>query len=113
MNRKRPLAVTAIACLYLLVGVAGSVGHFPGRHEPDWVWIEVTEIAALIGGAFLLRGHNWARWLAVAWMAFHVAISVGHPIGELAVHVFFLVAITYLLFRRDAAEYFRTGVEGS
>lgn len=107
MKRKRPVAVIAIACLYLLVGIAGSVGHFHSRHEPDWVWIEVTEIVAVICGAFMLPGHNWARWLAVAWMAFHVAISVGHPIGELAIHVFFLIAITYLLFRKDAQEYFR------
>ena len=111
--RKRPIAVTALACLYIVVGTVGFVGHFPERHEQDWIWIAVTEILAIIAGAFLLRGHNWARWLAVVWIAFHVAISVGHPVGELAVHVFFLAAIAYLLFRRDAADYFRGGaVEG-
>ena len=107
--KKRPITVTALACLYLLVGVVGFVGHFPERHEHDWIWIAVTEILSIIAGAFMLRGHNWARWLAVAWIAFHVAISVGDPIGKLPVHVFFLVAIAYLLFRRDAAEYFRGG----
>jgi len=112
--RKRPLAVTALAGLYIVVGIVGFVGHFTERHEPDWIWIAVTEIAAVVCGAFMLRRHNWARWLAVAWIAFHVAISVGHPIGELAVHIFFLVAIAYLLFRRDAAAYFHGGaVEGT
>lgn len=112
--KKRPIAVTALACLYILVGTAGFVAHFPERHEHDWIWIAVTEIAAVVCGAFILRGHNWARWLAVAWIAFHVAISVGHPIGELAVHVVFLIAIAYLLFRKDSAGYFRSGtVEGT
>ena len=105
--KKRPIAVTALACLYILVGTVGFVRHFPERHEHDWIWIAVTEIAAVVCGAFMLRGHNWARWLAVAWIAFHVAISVNDPIGKLAVHVFFLIAIAYVLFRRDAAEYFR------
>lgn len=105
--KRRPIAVTALACLYIVVGTVGFVRHFPERHEHDWTWIAVTEIAAVIFGAFMLRRHNWARWLAVAWIAFHVAISVGSPIGELAVHLFFLIAITYLLFRRDATEYFR------
>ena len=106
---KRPIAVTALACLYIVVGTIGFVGHFPERHEPDWIWIAVTEIVAIIAGVFLLRGDNWARWLAVAWIAFHVAISWHDPVGKLAVHIFFLVAIAYLLFRRDAAEYFRGG----
>lgn len=108
--KRRPIAVTVLACLYIVVGTVGFVGHFPERHEHDWIWIAVTEIAAVMCGAFMLRGDNWARWLAVAWLAFHVAISVGSPIGKLAVHVFFLISITYLLFRRDATEYFRRDV---
>ena len=55
----------------------------------------------------MLRGQNWARWLAVAWMAFHVAISVFHPLRELAIHVVFLVLIAWILFRPGATRYFR------
>ena len=32
---------------------------------------------------------NWARWLALAWIIFHVGLSLFHPIGELAFHVAF------------------------
>jgi len=40
-------------------------------------------------------------------MAFHVAISVSHPFRELAIHVVFLVLITWILFRSEATRYFR------
>jgi hypothetical protein len=55
----------------------------------------------------MLRGHNWARWLAVAWMAFHVAISFPE-ISKLAIHSLLLVAIAWLLFRSDARAWFRS-----
>lgn len=78
MTTNRPLSVTIIAVLYLIVGIAGFVGHgyeaLTARHFPaDAIVIEITEFLALLCGAFMLRGQNWARWVAVAWMAFHVA----------------------------------------
>ncbi len=55
----------------------------------------------------MLRGHNWARWLAIAWMGFHVGLSAFHAFHELAIHSLFFAAITWLLFRPAAARYFR------
>ena len=55
----------------------------------------------------MLRGANWARWLALAWMAFHVAISYLNGWDKVAVHALFLVVIAYFLLRRSSAEYFR------
>jgi hypothetical protein len=53
---------------------------------------------ALTCGVFLLRAKNWARWLAVAWMAFHVAISF--PVmSKTAIHLSFLIVIAWVLFR--------------
>lgn len=117
MNRKRPISVTLIAILYLVVGIAGFVGHgyeaVTARHFPaDAVAIEITEFMGLLCGVFMLRGQNWARWVAVAWMAFHVAISAFHPLRELAIHAVFLVLITGILFRPGATRYFR-GSEAS
>ena len=104
----RPIAVVMVACLYLLVGVAGLIGHFPellARH-PDAMAIEATEAVALLAGIFLLRGANWARWLALAWIALHVVISVFHPVRELAIHLLFLIVISWALLRPASAKYF-------
>jgi hypothetical protein len=74
--------------------------------QQNAVGIEVTELAALVCGVFLLRRQNWARWLALAWMAFHVALSAFHPLGELAVHVAFLVMFGWVLLGREANRWF-------
>ena len=106
---KRPVAVIVIACLYLLVGVIGFIGHFPellARH-PDAIGIEVTELLAVVSGVFLLLRHNWARWLAVAWILFHVAISFTDPAAKLAAHVIFCILIVWALFRRESGQWFR------
>jgi len=107
MGRKRiPVPVILIACLYLAVGIGGFVAHFSDLRAPDWIWVEVTEFLAIVCGVFLLRAHNWARWLASAWMAFHVVISFGE-LGRLAIHSLFLVSIVWCLFRADASRFFQ------
>ena len=98
----RPLAVTILAWVYIAVGTGGFFTHLS-----DGMWVELVEIAAVIAGAFLLRGKNWARWLAVAWMAFHVILSAFHTVRELVVHSLFLAVIAWILFRPEAARYFR------
>ena len=106
---KRPVCVTIVACLYLAVGVLGFAAHFRGLlgGQQDAVWAELTELVAVVCGAFLLRGHNWARWLALAWILFHVILSVFHPVYELAIHALLCVAFAWILFRPDAGRYFR------
>lgn len=103
----RPSSVLAVACLYVAVGTGGFVVHLrdtlasPG----EGVWVELVEVAAVIAGVFILRRCNWARWLALAWMAIHVAISF--PVmAQVAVHSLFLAAIGWVLFRRPAGDYF-------
>ena len=109
---KRPISLTLIASLYLLVGTVGFACHFReilARHafHSDDALVELTELIAITCGLFILRGRNWARWLALAWMAFHVAISFFDSKQKLAVHGLFLVLIVYFLFRSDARGYFR------
>ena len=74
---KRPLAVLFLSWLYIAVGTIGFVFNFPKliALQQESIWIELTELLALIAGAFMFRGRNWARWLALVWMAFHIAIS--------------------------------------
>jgi hypothetical protein len=107
---KRPLAVTILACVYLAVGVIGFAFHFREllASQHDAVWAELTELAAILCGVFLLLGHNWARWLALAWIAFHVVLSAFHAIPELVIHAVFCAVIVWILFRSGTARYFRS-----
>ena len=104
---KRPIGVLGVACLFIVVGAVGFVHHFPNLHaiQQDDVWIELTEFAAIVAGVFLSIGHNWARWLAVAWMLLHVVISFP-VLRQIVVHSLILAAIAWLLFRPDAQRYF-------
>jgi hypothetical protein len=109
---KRPLSVTIIGWIYIATGIVGLAYHFSKfkvQHpfQFDIVWIGLVEIIAIASGAFMLRGKNWARWLAIAWIAFHVIISAFHPLGELVIHGLLFIVITYFLFRPLANEYFR------
>lgn len=106
---KRPIAVIIVAGLYLLVGVGGFIGHFPGllAGHRDAIAIELTELLAAVAGVFLLLRHNWARWLALAWILFHVAISLADPVGKLAAHVIFCILIAWALFRPASGQWFR------
>jgi hypothetical protein len=107
---KRPVSILVLACVYLAVGSIGFVFHFRDLRQPDGLGIEVTELLAILAGAFMLRGRNWARWLALAWMAFHVALSAFGVLRELAIHTLILVVIAWILFRPEARRYFH-GVE--
>jgi len=57
------------------------------RTDPWIVPISLVRLLAIIGGAFLLMGRNWARWLILAWMAFHVVVSAFHSISECVAHL--------------------------
>lgn len=109
---KRPFSVTIIAWLYITMGVVGLAYHatelkLAGPFENDAVWVCFVRLLAIIAGAFMLRGRNWARWLAVAWMAWHVYLSVFHPLSELIIHSVLLVVFALFLFRPPASAYFR------
>ena len=109
---KRPISVTILALVYLAVGVIGFAYHFRpilATHaiHADDVMVEVSELLAIVCGMFILQGRNWARWLALAWMAFHVGVSFLHNFREIAVHTVFLFVIALILFRPKAVEYFR------
>ena len=55
----------------------------------------------------MLRGFNWARWLLVVWIAYHVILSAFHSPFEAAVHGLLFVIVAYFLFRPQASAYFR------
>lgn len=107
---QRPISVTIIGCVFIAAGVMGLVYHAGDvrtSRPAEYALVCFVRLLAVIGGVFLLRGHNWARWLVIAWMAFHVALSVMHTPVELIMHAVLLVAIAWFLFRPRAAAYFR------
>jgi predicted cobalt transporter CbtA len=114
--KKRPLSVTIIGWLLLFTGVAALAYHLTGikaqqLFQSDLVWMYLVELTAIVCGIFMLRGRNWARWLAVAWLALHVVLSSFHSVQETLVHGALLGVLVYFLFRRESAEYFAsTGI---
>jgi hypothetical protein len=112
---KRPLSVTVIGCIFIAAGIIGFAYHVPEfkslRPFPnEIVWGLSVRLLAVLGGVFVLLGHNWARWLLLAWIAFHVVLSAFHSWSELIVHGVVFVVVAYVLFRPRASAYFRGAV---
>ena len=115
---KPPVAVLLLSCLFIAVGVGSFVVHLTGfkPHQPflqELFWISLVNLAAVVAGIFMLRGRNWAAWLALAWMAFHVGLSFFHSRQELLVHCLFFVLIGWLLFRPGSRSYFHKGTRNA
>lgn len=109
---KRPLSVTIIACIYIAAGVLGLAYHltdFKVQHpfQYDVVWVNFIRIIAILCGVFMLRGSDWARWLAIVWLGSHVGIGALHSMQEFLMHLLLLAVFTNFLFRPAASDYFR------
>lgn len=110
---RRPVSIWILSGLYVAVGTVGFAYYFPQlmAHQDDSLWIELTELLAIVAGVFMFRRHDWARWLALLWMAFHVAISF--PVyRQMAIHAAIFAGIAWALFRPDARLYFATPKPG-
>jgi len=111
MNR-RPLDVTIIGCMYIVAGATGFAYHVTEFQAPhplqyDLLWVEVLRLIAIVCGVYMLRGSNWARWLGLVWIAYHVVLSAFHSWSELVIHSLLCAAFTYFLFRARATLFFR------
>ena len=109
--RKRPVTILILGCVYIATGALGLAFHLddlrsPRLVEDGLIWIAMVRLAAVVIGAFLLRGAEWARWLALAWMAFHVVVGFLNTVREGAMHGLMLVVVAYILFRPEARAYF-------
>ena len=104
---KRPFAVTFLGCLFIVVGLTNSI--FCLSKEPLDRWtlpISLIGIIAVVGGIFLLKGRNWARWLLLAWLAFHVVVSALNSLSGSVVHFVLLAAVSYFLLTPPDSRYF-------
>jgi len=109
MNQ-RPISITLIGGLFIAAGAVGLAYHaaeFRTLRPLEYTLACFVRLLAIVGGAFLLRGHNWARWVLLAWLAYHVVLSVLHTPVELIMHGVLLAVIAYFLFRPKAAAYFK------
>jgi hypothetical protein len=109
VQNKRPLSVTIVSFVYIAAGLVGFVYHLsdwklPLQHEI--VWISLVRLLAIVAGLFMLRGSNWARWLALIWITFHVVVGALHGWTQLLPHALLLTAIAFFLLRRPATQFF-------
>jgi hypothetical protein len=108
---RQPLSVTIVGYLFVAAGAAGIAYHARDLSGPQFdagaVWVLLLRLVAIVAGFFLLRGANWARVLALAWMAYHVVLSAFHSALELGVHLVFLTVISLMLLHPSAAAFFR------
>ena len=109
--KKRPIAVTLLSLLLIVMGTIGLVYHlreFRSFHPfpLELLLVSVLRILAIVSGAYMLRGANWARWLAVSWIALHVGVSYFNGWGEMAMHAAILVVFAVASFNKRAGEYF-------
>lgn len=109
MNR-RPIYVTVLGYVLIAAGAIGIAYHFTEFKSTPWseyLLVLVVRLLAIVAGVFVLRGKDWARWLAIAWIAFHLGISIFHTKEGIAVHAVVLVVFCVLLFLPAANRYFR------
>jgi hypothetical protein len=110
--KQRPFAILILGWLFIAIGAVSLAMDvrfaFTRGGGIDEAWIFLVHALAIVAGAFMLRGADWARWLALLWMAFHVAITVMNAWRGFAFHAILFAGIAYLLFRADAWAWFRT-----
>jgi len=105
---KRPIPVTILGCLFIVVGLVGLAYHLSQRPVDRWVaLISIIEIIAIVGGVFLLKGRNWARWLMIGWLGFHVGVSAFRTLSECIAHAVLLVVVAYSLLTPPDSQYFQ------
>jgi uncharacterized membrane protein len=105
---KRPIPVTILGLLFIVVGLIGLVYHLSQRPLDRWVaLISLIRVVAVVGGVFLLKGRNWARWLMLGWLGFHVGVSAFHSLSDCIAHAALLLVVAYFLLTPPDSQYFQ------
>ena len=106
---KRPFSVAFLGWLFIAVGSAALCYHLVKDRLDFWmIPIRFVEITAIVAGIFLLRGRNWARWLVLIWLAFHVVVSALNSLSSSVPHLLLLIAVGYFLFTPPDSAYFKS-----
>jgi hypothetical protein len=119
---KRPLSITVISWIFIAFGVIAIISillplftaegiqrlaALKARNPLEFWLAPVIRLLAGLSGLFMLYGFNWARWLLVAWMGYHIILSIFHSPFQLLMHILIFAVLLYFLFRPLASAYFR------
>ena len=104
--RKRPLSITIISWLFIVFGSIALLSGAPFSDIKSHWYVHLSRLLQIVAGVFMLYGRNWARWLLVAWIAFHIIVGALNGLVPLVMHVVIFSVILFFVFRRDANEYF-------
>ena len=107
-----PLPVIIVSILFIVAGCVGFVYHLKEFFDPnaklyELFWVQFVRILAIVCGFLLLRSINWARWLAIAWMFYHVLISAFHSPSDVILHIVFLLLVIVLLYLPKSSAFFQ------
>lgn len=120
---KRPISVTIIGCIFIAFNLIALVTSLMPLVDADdsrriaelkthgIIWIVRT--LGILCGVFMLYGLNWARWLLVAWIVYHIILSLLHSLFQLLVHSLLFSIVLYFVFRPQASVYFQGTRRGS
>lgn len=115
--KNRPRSITIISVIFIVFGsIALLSGLLPlggattaqraAELQSHW-YVHLSRILQIVGGVFMLYGFNWARWLMVVWIGFHIVIGALHSPVQLLMHALIFSVILYFLFRPKASAFFR------
>lgn len=103
----RPFEVTFLGWLFIVVGILSTAHHLVKGSLDRWmIAIVLVGAIAVVAGIFLLRSANWARWLVLAWLAFHVVASALNSMWDALPHLVLLLVIGYVLLGPPTSKYF-------
>jgi hypothetical protein len=103
---RRPLSITIISWLFIIFGSIALIGGLVTTDLQSHWYVHLSRLLQIVAGVFMLYGRNWARWLLVAWIAFHIIISALHSVLFLLMHVAIFSVILFFVFRRRTSAYF-------
>lgn len=105
---ERPFQVTVLGWLFIAVGILSTIYHLLKGSLDRWIVpVFLVGAIAVIAGVFLLRGARWARWLVLAWLAFHVVVGALISLSAAMPHVVLLLVVGYFLLGPPTSQYFQ------
>jgi hypothetical protein len=110
----RPRSITIISWVFILLGSATALAGLPlsfdrAASKPlEDAAIFLLRVVPIVCGISMLQGRNWARWLLLPWLAFHVVLGALHSVPALIVHILLFVVPLNFLFLAPSSKFFLT-----